>query len=340
MLLDRISAQLKQSGYDNSIAGPTGIYIYTKQQEYTRDYIVLVNLPDQLPDDVRGILYGMQQMKYQIDTAQNGRFLFIYLTDEPDKLRMLCEDSVDTHWLLDRSRLQLIIYENQSHQFELERNLIENAMYGKEKRKRFTSYSTAFIVVANVLIFFVMYYKIYFVWGERSKSIFINRVGLFWPEVIYNHQYWRLLSSMFVHDGVEHLMNNMVLLGFAGMYLEEKIGHVKFTLIYFISGILAGLVSMGYNSLNEDLIISIGASGAIYGIVGALACMILLSKDSIGDIRSTRFIIFVGLSLYCGFRTEGVDNIAHVGGFISGFILAWILLSIKKLKRKYRKVDN
>lgn len=330
--MHRIGGELIKRGYEKWSVGPSGVSIFVKRQEDNNYFIFFVNLPEQLPDDVQGLIDSLQQLKYNVSIPGVNRCLFVYLTDEPDKLKCLCEDTIDVHWIFNRNNQKLIIYENQPDNFDGIKTLIENGMFIKEQKKKFSSYATASLITINVLIFIVMYYKIYFVWGEQSKNVLINQVGLFWPAVICGHEYWRLITSMFVHSGAEHLINNMTLLCFAGMLLEERIGHVKFILLYFISGILAGLVSMSYNILNEKLIVSIGASGAIFGIVGALACFICFSKTMKEHIKSTRLFIFIGLSIYCGAGGSDVDNMAHIGGLIAGFLMAWIMLRISEKK--------
>lgn len=139
---------------------------------------------------------------------------------------------------------------------------------------------------------------------------------------------------MFLHSGISHLFNNMLLLFFIGDYVENYVGHWKFAGIYFLTGILADLVSMGYNIFNNKMVLSIGASGAIFGIVGALAGFIFLSKGMIKDITGPRLVVFIGLSILSGLQNEGVDNMAHIGGLVSGFVIALILTVCSNVKKK------
>jgi rhomboid protease GluP len=156
--------------------------------------------------------------------------------------------------------------------------------------------------------------------------------SLFWYAIDYNKEYYRLFTSMFLHGNVEQLLYNMLILGVIGNTLEKTIGKVKYLFIYILSGIVAALVSMRYNMERELFIQSIGASGAIFGIIGALLLVILLSKGRVDKLGKWQMLLFATLSLYGGFTSQGIDNVAQIGGLIAGVILALILY--RKPKRR------
>lgn len=341
MFFDKLNNLLLQQGFKNILLDRQGIFGYVRQENEINSCVMFINLPDELQGDVSGIRYSLQQIKEQIVDGKHTRFLFVYLTNQPEAVRVLCEQTVDIHWVVDREQLRLIIYENQPDEFSGLRNVIEDALSPvKEKSKQFSSYMTAGIIGLNVFIFIIMY----LVCSEGQRESLIDAGGLYWPLVLMEHQVWRVLTSMFIHSGINHLFNNMLLLFFVGTYVENYVGHTRFIFLYFASGILAGAVSMSYNIFNKKLILSIGASGAVYGIVGALAAFIILSRGMISDITAPRLVVFIGLSILGGMQTEGVDNMAHIGGLLSGFLLAAIIVVILKDKNRkvnqVRKVDN
>ncbi|MCM5570307.1 rhomboid family intramembrane serine protease [Burkholderiaceae bacterium FT117] len=137
---------------------------------------------------------------------------------------------------------------------------------------------------------------------------------------------WRLVSAMFLHAGIIHLAFNMWALWNVGSISERFYGNTQFALIYLLSGLFGSLASLFFAARTA---VSVGASGAIFGITGALLAAILLKRDKlpgplVASMRSSLFM-FVGYSLFLGFTSGVVDNAAHVGGLVSGFLLAWIM---------------
>ena len=131
---------------------------------------------------------------------------------------------------------------------------------------------------------------------------------------------------MFLHFGFEHLMNNMIMLGAIGMYLEPAIGKIRFLLIYFVSGIGGNILSFYMNLRQGRSVVSAGASGAVLGLMGALVFAVLWDRKNRIRLDKRRILFMVVLSLYFGFTSTGVDNAAHVGGLICGFVLCAALL--------------
>ena len=143
------------------------------------------------------------------------------------------------------------------------------------------------------------------------------------------HEYYRIITHFFLHFGLEHLVNNMIALLVLGYTLEQDIGRIRYLILYMLSGILAGFVSVYVNwSLGEN-VVSCGASGAIYGLMGALLMVLLKNRKQIvrGDIL--RFGIYLVLSLYSGMQDTGIDNTAHLSGVVAGFILCSVLYQRK-----------
>lgn len=330
MFFERLNEELAKRDFEQFSVSQPGIFGYQRCEEGARVFLVLVNLPDELTGDVFSIRYSLQQVKLQVNYTDADKFLFVYLTDEPDKVACLCNGTRDVHWIIDRTALRVVVYENQPNDFYQVRECLEEVLIPKKMlRKKYTSYVTTGIIAINILVYIIMY-----VICSDQQEIIKAWGGMFWPYVIRGHEYWRLVTSMFIHSDIQHLFNNMLLLFFIGEYVEDYVGHWKFAGIYFLTGILADLVSMGYNIFNNNMVLSIGASGAIFGIVGALAGFIFLSKGMIKDITGPRLVVFIGLSILSGLQTEGVDNMAHIGGLLSGFLIALLLTICSNVKQK------
>ena len=139
--------------------------------------------------------------------------------------------------------------------------------------------------------------------------------------------WWRLLTSTFLHGGLMHLLANMYGLLFVGIFLEPLLGRAKYLTAYILTGILASVASIWW----YDATVSVGASGAIFGLYGVFLAL-LLTKVFPPDFAKTFLIstaIFVGFNLLMGL-TGGIDNAAHIGGLLSGFVVGLILYPLIK----------
>ncbi|RFS24527.1 rhomboid family intramembrane serine protease [Chitinophaga silvatica] len=144
----------------------------------------------------------------------------------------------------------------------------------------------------------------------------------YWPFTILRNEYWRLISSMFLHAGIMHLTTNMIGLIVGGYFLEPVLKRWKFVTLYLLTGIIANFISIYYHRTT----IGVGASGAIFGIYGVFIALLTTNLFP-STIRKT-FLAYIGLFILLNAITaliaEDMDNIAHLGGFLSGIILGYI----------------
>ncbi|MBP3570127.1 MAG: rhomboid family intramembrane serine protease [Lachnospiraceae bacterium] len=181
------------------------------------------------------------------------------------------------------------------------------------------------IVVITVTAFFIMQF-----W-EKSitngtfyghTTQFLLEHGALYGPAVREGEWYRLVTHMFLHSDIWHLGNNMLILFCLGNALEHYVGKISFVMLYFFSGILAALGSVVYNT---DSPVSIGASGAVFGVVGAMLWLVLRNRGRLEGFTGKRMLLFIVLSVYAGFVDQGVDNAAHVAGLIAGFLLAIVL---------------
>lgn len=192
---------------------------------------------------------------------------------------------------------------------------------------------TILLIAANVIVFFFLSFQ-----GMTEDGSFMLEHGaMYVPMMLEYGDYSPLFTSMFLHFGFSHLMNNMVMLLVIGWNLELEIGRIKYLIIYFASGICGNIASGFWDIYIGSYAVSAGASGAIFGITGALLYVAVRNRGQIGNVTGRGLIFMVALSLYYGFSSGGVDNFAHIGGLLSGFLLA-ILLYWKR-NRKDRGVS-
>lgn len=197
-------------------------------------------------------------------------------------------------------------------------------------KKRPEAVCTTGLIVINTAVFLILS-----VFGQTEDAYFMLQHGAMYESLVIDmHQYYRILTSIFLHFGIQHLLNNMVMLGALGWNLEREIGKVRFLIIYFVSGIAGNILSMYLNIIHDVQVVSAGASGAIFGLMGALVYVVIANRGRLGRLSGRGMLILVFLSLYFGLTSSGVDNWAHIGGLISGFILAVILY------RRKRQTEN
>ena len=167
---------------------------------------------------------------------------------------------------------------------------------------------TVALIVINVAVFFILT-----MFGDTEDAVFMLQHGaMYEPYIIEGHEYYRIFTCLFLHFGITHLLNNMVLLGALGWNLELEIGKVRFVIIYFASGIIGNIVSLFYDLTLEQPAVSAGASGAIFGLMGALLYVVIANRGRLGRLSGRGMLVMVALSLYFGLSSSGVDNYAHI----------------------------
>lgn len=146
--------------------------------------------------------------------------------------------------------------------------------------------------------------------------------------LLYDNEFYRLVTASFLHADAEHLLFNMLLLYFCGEIVEKSLGRCRTLILYFASAICGNLLSAAYELSTGSYYESIGASGAVFGLTGALLFLVIVRKGAAAHISMKRMVIAILLSLYSGFSSAYVNNAAHVGGLLSGFLLAFVLSMI------------
>ena len=194
-------------------------------------------------------------------------------------------------------------------------------------------YITPIIINLNLMIYILMVLSGLGFMSFKASDL-LNWGANFRP-LTTDGQWWRLLTSTFLHGGLMHILANMYGLLFVGIFLEPILGRAKYVFVYLITGILASIASIWW----YDATVSVGASGAIFGLYGFfLACLLLkVFPPDFGKMLLTSTLVFVGFNLLMGL-TGGIDNAAHIGGLLSGFILGLIMSG--KLKQQVEMIPE
>lgn len=174
---------------------------------------------------------------------------------------------------------------------------------------------------------------------DQAISKVLITEGAKYNTLIIQGQYWRFIAPIFLHVNALHVGLNMLNLLFLGIYLERLAGHIRLLLIYLVSGVISTIASF-YFAPHE---LSVGASGALFGLVGAYSIFILMHRRAMnrqGIPAIIELIVIVGFNLGLGLVIPNVDNYAHVGGLISGCFLGWWFMPYYKVSADNKLIDT
>jgi rhomboid protease GluP len=157
-----------------------------------------------------------------------------------------------------------------------------------------------------------------FRWGASSASA-----------VVRDGEWWRLVTATVLHGGLVHLALNMWALWVAGTQVTRWFGNGQFLLIYWGSALAGSALSLHFSAQQA---VSVGASGAVFGVLGALLAGVFQHRDRVPKALVTQLLTsqgaFVAISLVQGFTRPGIDNAAHIGGLLAGAVMAWLLVEV------------
>jgi rhomboid protease GluP len=186
-----------------------------------------------------------------------------------------------------------------------------NSIYKKEYQEYYITYTLIFI---NIAVFILMTLA-----GGSTNYKNLILFGAKVNPLIEEGQYWRLLTSVFIHIGFTHLLFNTYALMVMGKFAEKIFNHGKLLLIFLFSGISGSLLSFIFSPK-----ISAGASGAIFGLLGAIVVYGWKNSFLWRSGLITNLLIILGINLVFGMVAPGLDNYAHFGGLIGGAFLGFI----------------
>ena len=213
------------------------------------------------------------------------------------------------------------------------------------------SYSVTLVIMAINIIGYIL--------CTQMGEVVYNIGSMNAEKILVEKQYYRFFTSIFLHADIDHIVSNMIYLFGLGQMIEQMIGHLQFGIVYLVSGFGAGVFSIVYSVLTGDIYDAVGASGAIFGLIGALVILIIIRdmrrrtrrKQSGMDIMSDqidvldgndrelsgayesisigKLVFVVAYMIYSGARAVRVDNAAHVGGLVCGLLVMAVINLIK-----------
>lgn len=271
--------------------------------------------------------------------------LSLILCEDIEKAKRLCGE--DTFcWIINPIDNELFIDENRVSDFYGIRNKMkdwlshpaenteERVSAGTKEmpaeRWKNLSWVTFFLVFINILIFVICTFT-----GDLLYNKGVLSAGI----IIEAGEYYRLISCMFLHWDMNHMVSNMLVLYYLGEEVEKYFGHLGYAAVYFFAGIAGNLLSIGYEIYTKSYVLSAGASGAVFGIIGALLFLVITHKGRLEQITLGRLLFMIAYSLYSGFVGDNINNAAHLGGFLGGICIAFALWLIQRCMAGRKEVD-
>lgn len=327
-----IVALLEQRGYQLFEESSKGIFV---REAAERVYLITVShvqnrMTREQYENIAMRVEFMAASRYQKKTCllhmiavEDGLF--------DDQVRDIVEQ-VENVWIVSEEDGRIYIFENQPKQFDELYEFLEQGLADAQAKEQSLAFRVTpvniGIVILNILyfVFIIAVNKDYF--AVYNTDIML-KMGASSYEAIMQGEWYRIVASIFMHFGISHLMNNMALLTYVGCELEKRIGSLPYALLYLMSGIIGNLISLWHYRQVDDLV-SAGASGAIFGVIGALFVVLLVDHSHTQNLSPGRLLLMAGITIYYGLTTVGVDNAAHIGGLISGIIDGFLLSKISQ----------
>ena len=222
---------------------------------------------------------------------------------------------------------------------------------GDQRAVSWRDYSVTLVIVAINIVGYIL--------CTQMGEVVYNIGSMNAEKILVDKQYYRLITAIFLHADIEHIVSNMIYLIGLGQMLEQMISHVRFAVLYLLSGLGASVFSMMYSVLTGDIYDAVGASGAIFGLIGALFILLVIRDmrrrarrrssdrnvmpgqedildengrvipDGYESISVGKLIFVVVYMIYSGTRAARVDNAAHVGGLVCGLLIMAVMNLIK-----------
>lgn len=243
-------------------------------------------------------------------------------------------DKLNNIWFVACDTGRVFIFENQIVEFDNLNDDLERVMESFVKKRtskatfRLTPVNTG-IIVLNVLCFLAVIIVHKDLSAVYSSSAMLS-MGALSYETFMDGAWYQIITAMFLHFGLEHLGNNMLILACTGYELEKRIGSISYFFIYFLSGIAGSIASLVYYHSQNEIFVGAGASGAIFGVIGALWVVFVMRQLRTPDLSPTKIFIMLVISIYHGLTSTGVGNAAHIGGLFAGVIGGFLLSKISQ----------
>lgn len=332
------------------------VWLENKNKEYSIIRIVTRNIinKEQYDYDILKTKHIVKQLKRKlIDFSMNVLSIYLdknFYTNKIDNfdekyISILIKDEDDfiNNEYINKAYKQVIDkFKYKEEGFELISKLTKeieekNIKEGQEREKYMRNNKpiiTYILIFINIVMFVLMYMLGN---GSENTNTLID-FGANYILLTKAGEYYRLITSGFLHIGVIHLLLNMYSLYIVGSQVEYFYGKVKYIIIYLFSLIMGSLFTVALSSVNT---VSAGASGAIFGLLGSILYFGIKYRGYIGNSLVNQIVPVVVLNLIIGFTTPGIGNAAHIGGLIGGYLISMAVgIGIDKKEQRSSRING
>lgn len=343
---EKLSEYLQRIGYLATVTSLPEFAVYFLPVNGNAEVVVTIDYQKEiyLTEEIYAGIRERFIQSFEEKGFKNIHVNTIIVCKEPEKMDVVFGND-SFCWYIDVNESKLIIPEGHVEDFyglkkkieeflcdtdihsinECDDNRILKNNYKGKWNLRGLPFINVAIIVINVLVFILSAFMQELLYNKGAFSILL---------VQETKEYYRFLTAVFMHADLDHLLSNMIVLFFLGNGLERKIGHLKYILLYFVSAMGGNLLSAIYESYYGIMFTSVGASGAIFGIIAAVFILVIVQGGQWENITLSRMLLMIAYSLYSGFMSENVNNAGHIGGFIAGLLIMIGFFIMERLQKK------
>lgn len=332
------------------------IWLENKNKEYSIIRIVTKNIinKEQYDYDILKTKHIVKQLKRKlIDFSMNVLSIYLdknFYTNKIDNfdekyISILIKDEDDfiKNEYINKAYKQVIdkfTYKEEGFELisKLTKEIEEKNIKEGQEREKYMRNNKPIITYILIFINIVMFVLMYMLGNGSENTNTLIDFGANYILLTKAGEYYRLITSGFLHIGVIHLLLNMYSLYIVGSQVEYFYGKVKYIIIYLFSLIMGSLFTVALSSVNT---VSAGASGAIFGLLGSILYFGIKYRGYIGNSLVNQIVPVVVLNLIIGFTTPGIGNAAHIGGLIGGYLISMAVgIGIDKKEQRSSRING
>ncbi len=332
------------------------IWLENKNKEYSIIRIVTKNIinKEQYDYDILKTKHIVKQLKRKlIDFSMNVLSIYLdknFYTNKIDNfdekyISILIKDEDDfiNNEYINKAYKQVIdkfTYKEEGFELisKLTKEIEEKNIKEGQEREKYMRNNKPIITYILIFINIVMFVLMYMLGNGSENTNTLIDFGANYILLTKAGEYYRLITSGFLHIGVIHLLLNIYSLYIVGSQVEYFYGKVKYIIIYLFSLIMGSLFTVALSSVNT---VSAGASGAIFGLLGSILYFGIKYRGYIGNSLVNQIVPVVVLNLIIGFTTPGIGNAAHIGGLIGGYLISMAVgIGIDKKEQRSSRING
>ena len=332
------------------------VWLENKNKEYSIIRIVTKNIinKEQYDYDILKTKHIVKQLKRKlIDFSMNVLSIYLdknFYTNKIDNfdekyisILIKDEDDFKNNEYINKAYKQVIdkfTYKEEGFELisKLTKEIEEKNIKEGQEREKYMRNNKPIITYILIFINIVMFVLMYMLGNGSENTNTLIDFGANYILLTKAGEYYRLITSGFLHIGVIHLLLNMYSLYIVGSQVEYFYGKVKYIIIYLFSLIMGSLFTVALSSVNT---VSAGASGAIFGLLGSILYFGIKYRGYIGNSLVNQIVPVVVLNLIIGFTTPGIGNAAHIGGLIGGYLISMAVgIGIDKKEQKSSRING